>query len=59
MREGESRSVGEPRTLWPDHVSGPDRVLFEVFLALPVKERKVVRQMIETLVVSAAKLKRS
>ena len=60
FRESEPRNVREPRLTWPDHVSGPDRLLFEAFLALPAKDRDTVRQMIDSLAAAstAKKLKR-
>jgi hypothetical protein len=58
MREAVAAGVREPRALWPDHVTGPDRLTFEAFLALPIKDQKVVRELIATLASSAAARKR-
>lgn len=58
MREAAPLAVREPRTLWPDHVTGPDRLTFEAFLALPIKDQKVVRALIASLSSSATARKR-
>lgn len=44
-----SRGVREPRTAWPDHLSGLDRLTFEDFLLLPERQRKLVRELIAAL----------
>jgi len=41
--------VREPRVLWPDRVNLRDQSLFEEFLALPTKQRELVRSLVETL----------
>ena len=58
MREATPSGVREPRALWPDHVTGPDRLTFETFLALPIKDQKVVRELIASLSSSATVRKR-
>ncbi|HEX7917214.1 hypothetical protein [Rudaea sp.] len=54
LREAEPLRVQEPRMLWPEHVSGPDRLTFEAFLSLPVKEQKTVQELIASLALPAA-----
>jgi transcriptional regulator with XRE-family HTH domain len=44
-----AREVREPNTAWPDHLSGPDRLLFEEFLRLPAEQRDVVRKLVRFL----------
>lgn len=44
-----ARGVREPRTAWPDHLSGLDRLTFEDFLLLPERQRKLVRELIAAL----------
>jgi hypothetical protein len=39
-------------------VSGPVRLTFEAFLALPIKDQKMVRELIASLAFSAAARKR-
>lgn len=48
-----STEVREPRMQWPEYVSGRDRLLFEEFLALPHKQREVVRELIGSLAAAA------
>ena len=45
----EQRQAHALRMMWPDRVTPRDQVLFEDFLALPVKQRDVVRGLIEAL----------
>jgi transcriptional regulator with XRE-family HTH domain len=49
LREDKSKSVREPRDEWPDHVTGPDRLLFDEYLALSREQRDTVREMILSL----------
>lgn len=54
LRYGKSRlEVREPRFAWPDRVAGRDQKLFEEILALPVKHKKLVRELVDTLMASA------
>jgi hypothetical protein len=39
----------EPRTSWPDHMKGPDRLACEAYMALPAKQREAIRALIEAL----------
>jgi len=56
LRYGEkARHVREPRLAWPDYISGRDRQLFEEILALPTKQREVVRNLVETLTEAPAR----
>jgi hypothetical protein len=49
--------VNEQRFVWPERVSPRDQALFEDFLALPSKQRDVVRSLIESLTETARKQK--
>lgn len=50
LLQGEkSRQVREPRMMWPDRTSLRDQAMFEDFLALPAKQRDVVRNLVESL----------
>jgi hypothetical protein len=51
--------VREPMPpIWPAGITAVDRLALEDFLQLSSPQRKVVREMIETLVASAVKQKR-
>jgi transcriptional regulator with XRE-family HTH domain len=56
---GEKKRMGvrEQRMFWPDRVTPRDQVLFEDFLALPAKQRDVVRNLIDSLTETAKKQK--
>lgn len=56
---GEKKRLGvrEQRMFWPDRVSPRDQALFEDFLALPAKQRDVVRNLVESLTDAARKQK--
>jgi len=41
--------VREPHAAWPDRVTPRDQALFEDYLALPPKQRELVRNFVETL----------
>lgn len=43
--------------MWPDRVSPRDQALFEDFLALPAKQRDVVRNLVESLSEASRKQK--
>jgi transcriptional regulator with XRE-family HTH domain len=54
-----ARHVREPRMVWPDRVAPRDQALFEDFLALPAKQRDVVRNLVEALAESAPRKSKS
>jgi transcriptional regulator with XRE-family HTH domain len=49
LREDASKNVREPRDEWPDRITGPDRLLFDEYLALSREQRDAVREMITSL----------
>lgn len=53
------QAVREPRTVWPDDLSGPDRLAWNEFRSLSAEQRKVVREMIAVLASATARSSKS
>lgn len=47
--------VNDHRAVWPSAVSAQDRLAFDTFLALPIPQRRLVREMILTLANTAVR----
>lgn len=51
---GKGRGVRDRKAVWPEHVPGPDRLLFEDFLKLTKSQQEAVRAVIAAFVESRA-----
>jgi transcriptional regulator with XRE-family HTH domain len=47
--ENSASRIGEPRTAWPEHLNGRDRLLFEEILTLLREPRELVHLFVGTL----------